>query len=113
MTKIQFTPGRSDKPTLLSKDDLYLFNEGTHFHLYDKFGAHPLEHEGAGGTYFAVWAPNAEEVSVIGTFNDWQKGRHRRVVRSGVSEIDGREESVSGLVGDSRAALIVLSRASH
>src|SRR5687767_3649390 len=77
MTKIQFTPSKADKPvTLLSKDDVYLFNEGTHFHLYDKLGAHPLEHEGTSGTYFAVWAPNAEEVSVIGTFNGWEKGQH-------------------------------------
>ena len=77
MTKIQFTPSKADKPvTLLSKDDVYLFNEGTHFHLYDKLGAHPLEHEETGGTYFAVWAPNAEEVSVIGTFNGWEKGKH-------------------------------------
>ena len=47
MTKTHFTPDTSDKQvTLLSKDDLYLFNEGTHFHLFDKLGAHPLEHNG-------------------------------------------------------------------
>jgi 1,4-alpha-glucan branching enzyme len=62
--------------TLLSKDDLYLFNEGTHFHLFDKLGAHLLEHGGIRGTNFAVWAPNAEAVSVIGSFNDWQTGKH-------------------------------------
>ena len=77
MTKVHFTPDTSDKQvTLLSKDDLYLFNEGTHFHLFDKLGAHPLEHNGVNGTYFAVWAPNAGEVSVMGTFNNWQKGTH-------------------------------------
>ena len=77
MAKIQFTPNKSDsRMTLLSKDDLYLFNEGTHFHLYDKLGAHPVEHNGTAGTYFAVWAPNAEQVSVIGNFNDWEKGKH-------------------------------------
>ena len=77
MTKIQFTPNKSGKHmTLLSKDDLYLFNEGSHFHLYDKLGAHPVEHEGTAGTYFAVWAPNAEQVSVIGTFNGWENGKH-------------------------------------
>jgi 1,4-alpha-glucan branching enzyme len=77
MTKIQFTPRKSGKEmTLLTKDDLYLFNEGTHFHLYEKLGAHPLESEGTRGTHFAVWAPNAEHVSVIGNFNNWQKGAH-------------------------------------
>ncbi|HXG51968.1 MAG TPA: 1,4-alpha-glucan branching protein GlgB [candidate division Zixibacteria bacterium] len=57
----------------LSDDDVYLFNEGSHFHLYEKLGAHPL---GNGATYFAVWAPNAERVSVIGDFNGWDKRRH-------------------------------------
>jgi 1,4-alpha-glucan branching enzyme len=67
---------KSDDMTLLSKDDLFLFNEGTHFHLYDKLGAHPTRKDGTAGTYFAVWAPNAEEVSVIGLFNDWKPGLH-------------------------------------
>ncbi len=53
--------------SLLTDDDLYLFNEGSHFRLYDKLGAHPVE----GGTWFGVWAPNAEQVSVIGDFNSW------------------------------------------
>ena len=89
MTKIQFSPKKSEKDTtLLSKDDLYLFNEGTHFHLYDKFGAHPVQYEGTAGTYFAVWAPNAEQVSVVGNFNNWKKGRHALtpVRKSGVWE---------------------------
>src|SRR5690349_2598466 len=77
MTKVHFTPDTSDNQmTLLSKDDLYVFNEGTHFHLFDKLGAHPLERDGVSGTYFSVWAPNAGEVSLIGTFNNWQKGAH-------------------------------------
>jgi 1,4-alpha-glucan branching enzyme len=58
--------------TVLTKDDLYLFNEGTHNRLYDKLGAHPRTVAGADGTNFAVWAPNAERVAVIGDFNDWQ-----------------------------------------
>ncbi|MBI3091026.1 MAG: 1,4-alpha-glucan branching protein GlgB [Candidatus Tectomicrobia bacterium] len=62
--------------TLLSDDDLHLFNEGTHFHLYEKLGAHPLRHAGDEGTYFAVWAPNAERVAVIGDFNGWAPERH-------------------------------------
>jgi 1,4-alpha-glucan branching enzyme len=60
--------------TLLSDLDLHLFNEGTHFRLYEKLGAHPTGAQGTGGVYFAVWAPNAESVSVIGTFNDWTRG---------------------------------------
>jgi len=69
-------PGKAHQVTLLSKEDLYLFNEGTHFHLFDKLGAHPAEHDGTTGTVFAVWAPNANQVSVIGNFNDWKKGKH-------------------------------------
>jgi 1,4-alpha-glucan branching enzyme len=63
--------------SLLTDNDLYLFNEGSHFQLYDKLGAHLVTHDGASGTYFAVWAPNAERVSVIGDFNGWDKGRHK------------------------------------
>jgi 1,4-alpha-glucan branching enzyme len=63
--------------TLLTKDDLHLFNEGTHFELHEKLGAHVMRADGVEGTYFAVWAPDAEQVSVIGNFNDWDRGRHR------------------------------------
>ena len=52
--------------SLLHDDDLYLFNEGTHLRLYEKLGAHRVEAEGVWGTYFAVWAPNARQVSVVG-----------------------------------------------
>jgi 1,4-alpha-glucan branching enzyme len=62
--------------TLITADDLHLFNEGSHFRLFDKLGAHLMRSEGIEGTYFAVWAPNAEQVSVIGAFNDWAEGRH-------------------------------------
>ncbi len=57
--------------TLLSDDDLFLFNEGTHARLYRKLGAHVLTHEGVEGTCFAVWAPDAERVTVTGDFNGW------------------------------------------
>jgi len=57
--------------SLLSPFDIHLFNEGTHSRLYDKLGAHPSLDPL--GTYFAVWAPNAEHVSVIGDFNGWDK----------------------------------------
>ncbi|MFW6197247.1 MAG: 1,4-alpha-glucan branching protein GlgB [Myxococcota bacterium] len=53
--------------------DLHLFNEGTHAHLYDKLGAHLAEVGGDAGTHFAVWAPEAEAVSVFGDFNGWNK----------------------------------------
>ena len=56
--------------SLLTADDLYLFNQGTHYRLYEKLGAHV---EG-GGTCFAVWAPNARAVSVIGDWNGWKAG---------------------------------------
>jgi 1,4-alpha-glucan branching enzyme len=53
--------------SLLTAGDAYLFNEGNHYRLYQKLGSHPME----GGTSFAVWAPNAERVSVVGDFNGW------------------------------------------
>ena len=62
--------------SLLTDDDLYLFNEGSHFRLYDKLGAHPMEHEGKKGTHFAVWAPDAQKVYVMGDFNGWDKESH-------------------------------------
>jgi len=62
--------------SLLSKDDLYLFNEGRHYRLYQKLGSHLIKAGGVEGTYFAVWAPNAEQVSVIGDFNGWDKQSH-------------------------------------
>jgi len=59
--------------SLLTKDDLYLFNEGSHLRLYEKLGAHPVSSGTESGTYFAVWAPNAEQVQVTGDFNGWDK----------------------------------------
>ena len=64
----------STASSLLTDYDLHLFNEGTHSHLYRKLGAHPVDRDGVLGTLFAVWAPNAEAVSVIGDFNGWQAG---------------------------------------
>lgn len=62
--------------SLLSADDLHFFNEGTHLRLYEKLGAHPVTVDGIKGTFFAVWAPNAYSVSVIGDFNGWNPGTH-------------------------------------
>ena len=62
--------------SLFTDQDLYLFNEGTHFHLHEKLGARAVTADGQAGLYFAVWAPNANHVSVIGQFNDWERGHH-------------------------------------
>jgi 1,4-alpha-glucan branching enzyme len=60
-------------PSVLGESDLYLFNEGSHLRLYEKLGAHPRVVDGAAGVNFAVWAPDAERVSVMGDFNGWNK----------------------------------------
>ena len=72
----------------LTDQDLYLFNEGTHFRIYDVLGAHPRTVDGRAGTHFAVWAPNADHVSVIGEFNHWKRGAHPLATRgkSGIWE---------------------------
>jgi len=62
--------------SMLTNDDLFLFNEGSHYRLYEKLGAHSLTVDGAEGTCFTVWAPNAKQVSVIGEFNGWDKSSH-------------------------------------
>jgi 1,4-alpha-glucan branching enzyme len=75
-------------PVLGPMDDYYI-GEGSHLRLFDKMGAHPIEHEGAAGTHFAVWAPNARRVSVIGDFNGWDGRRHVMRLRAstGIWEI--------------------------
>ncbi|OYQ30169.1 1,4-alpha-glucan branching enzyme [Sandarakinorhabdus cyanobacteriorum] len=75
-------------PVLGPMDD-YLIGEGTHLRLFDKLGAHLIHHEGADGVHFAVWAPNARFVSVVGDFNGWDHRRHlmRRRLDTGVWEI--------------------------
>jgi 1,4-alpha-glucan branching enzyme len=69
-------------------DDYYMA-QGSHLRLFDKLGAHQIEHEGATGFHFAVWAPNAKRVSVVGDFNDWDGRRHvmRHRADSGIWEI--------------------------
>jgi 1,4-alpha-glucan branching enzyme len=70
---------------ILTDYDLYLLGEGSHDRLYDKLGAHVVEQKGVRGTHFAVWAPNAREVSVIGDFNGWTPGAwHLNGSNSGV-----------------------------
>jgi 1,4-alpha-glucan branching enzyme len=60
----------------LTDYDLYLLGEGTHFRCYEKLGAHVSECDGTAGIHFAVWAPNASQVSVIGDFNGWRRNQH-------------------------------------
>ena len=75
-------------PVLGPLDD-WLVGEGTHAKLYDRLGAHVIRHEGVSGVHFAVWAPNARRVSVVGDFNAWDGRRHvmRKRVGTGVWEM--------------------------
>ncbi|MBL7017182.1 MAG: 1,4-alpha-glucan branching protein GlgB [Kiritimatiellales bacterium] len=72
----------------LTDFDLFLHGQGTHYRAYEKLGAHPLVEDGEEGVYFSVWAPNAESVSVIGSFNNWEAWIHemKRIEGSGVWE---------------------------
>ncbi|WP_406873839.1 1,4-alpha-glucan branching protein GlgB [Aminobacter sp. P9b] len=75
-------------PVLGPMDD-YFISEGSHLRLFDKLGAHLISHEGVDGVHFAVWAPNAHRVSVVGDFNDWDGRRHPMRLRqdTGIWEI--------------------------
>ncbi len=75
-------------PVLGPMDD-YFIKEGSHLRLFDKMGAHGIAHEGANGFHFAVWAPNAQRVSVVGDFNSWDGRRHQMRLRidTGIWEI--------------------------
>ena len=79
-----------DSWSLLTDFDIHLFREGRHFSLYKKLGAHIREWQGQQGVVFAVWAPNAQDVSVIGNFNGWNREEHKmypRLDSSGIWEI--------------------------
>ncbi len=72
----QSQPSSPDYPPFFGELDLYLTGEGRHYRLWEKMGAHPLTVDGVAGVVFAVWAPNAEGVSVVGAFNQWDGRRH-------------------------------------
>ncbi len=76
-------------PPILGELDVYLLAEGNHLRLYEKLGAHPTTLDGVDGTAFAVWAPNASRVSVVGPFNSWDGRRHpmRKRIECGVWEL--------------------------
>ncbi len=67
----------SGNKVFISEDDQYLFAQGTHYDIYEKLGAHPSVENGVKGMSFAVWAPNAASVYVIGTFNGWNEESHK------------------------------------
>ncbi len=69
--------------------DISLFNEGKHYSIYEKMGAHPMTVDGVEGVLFAVWVPNADRVSVVGNFNNWDGRRHpmRKLDYSGIYEL--------------------------
>lgn len=75
--KITKTVEEPEHFSLLTDYDVHLFKSGKHFKLYEKLGAHLSTHKGQAGTYFAVWAPNARNVSVIGNFNNWNNNDHK------------------------------------
>ncbi|WP_207423821.1 1,4-alpha-glucan branching protein GlgB [Desertivirga brevis] len=87
---VPFSDGFTDENgrfTLISDFDVELFKAGRHYHLYNKLGNHKVKHNGQEGIYFAVWAPNARFVSVVGSFNHWSRFEHHMVKREDHSGI--------------------------
>lgn len=74
-------PTKTQAHSLFSDQDIHLFREGRHYRLYQHFGSHPLELNGKAGVYFAIYAPAAEKVEVIGNFNHWQGEDYPLMVR--------------------------------
>ena len=70
------TETAKNEPGSITDYDVYLFKQGAHTKMYEKLGSHVTEKDGTGGVHFAVWAPNADSVSVIGDFNGWNKLSH-------------------------------------
>ena len=99
-----------DFEPLLSDMDLHLFNEGNHFDIYEKLGAHLRTIDGVKGVNFAVWAPNAQSVSIVGDFNQWDGRQHpmRKRIPSGVWEV-----FIPGLEADSLYKLRLIDAHGH
>ena len=96
LVKVKFEDGKEESfvdpyvfEPVIDPIDVSLFNEGEHYEIYDKLGAHPMEVDGVKGTLFALWAPNAERVSVVGNFNSWNGKRYqmRKIDYSGIFEL--------------------------
>lgn len=83
--------------TLITEFDSYLFKGGKHYRLYEKLGSHPVTHNGIDGTFFAVWAPEAQWVSIVGDFNGWNPDSHKMFLRPDGS---GIWEAFIGGVGE-------------
>jgi len=81
MTSTDMTAPVVHDASLLTDHDIYLFRQGTHYRLFEKLGAHPRVHRDVDGTHFAVWAPNASAVSVVGDFNGWRSDAHPLAAR--------------------------------
>ncbi|MGH8729997.1 MAG: 1,4-alpha-glucan branching enzyme, partial [Burkholderiales bacterium] len=91
--------------SLLTDHDIYLFKQGKHVRLYDKLGSHARQ----GKTHFAMWAPTAERVSVIGEFNHWNRDSHRLNARGDGSGI--WEGDIAGLKPGTQYKYHIASRA--
>ncbi len=88
-TKPQAQTQQTPSQVFISKDDQYLFAQGTHYDIYKKLGAHPSTEKGVTGMSFAVWAPNAASVHVVGSFNGWNEETHemRRLGPGGIYQL--------------------------
>ena len=85
--------------SLVTEYDQYLFGKGTHYDLYNKLGAHPVKEGKENGVYFAVWAPHAKAVSVVGDFNGWDDTAHpmNRLAPLGIYELYIRDFPMGGI----------------
>jgi 1,4-alpha-glucan branching enzyme len=100
-----------DLPTIFSDFDLYLFGQGKHYRIYEKMGAHPVTINGVEGVHFAVWAPNARTVSVIGDFNGWNRSANPMHLRH--NDLGVWECFIPGLREGTLYKYAILSRFNH
>ena len=85
--------------SLVTEYDQYLFGKGTHYNLYNKLGAHPVKEGKEKGVYFAVWAPHAQAVSIVGDFNGWNDAAHpmNRLAPLGIYELYIKDFPMGGI----------------